>query len=69
MNLELDLLREQRDSIDDEVQRFEWALKQVRVALAGSAGMQWKWGGGGRAIGKVSGRWDGGGGDACRGGV
>ena len=39
MNLELDLLREQRDSIDDEVQRFEWALKQVRVALAGSAGM------------------------------
>ena len=26
---ELALLREQRDAIDDEVQRFEWALLKV----------------------------------------
>ena len=58
VNLELDLLREQRDSIDDEVQRFEWALKQVRVVLCWLGVPGWaqlQWGGGSSAIDEVRG--------------
>ena len=34
VHMELGLLREQRDIIDDEVQRYEWALTQVRDGLS-----------------------------------
>ena len=42
VHLELGLLREQRDIIDDEVQRYEWALKQVRWTDLGKEQMMEK---------------------------